>query len=90
MPKNFQNTAQVHSLHMLARLCTKSFSWFQEYLNQELSNVQAGFRKGRGNRSNCQHPLDHSESKGIAKQCIYFIDYPKAFDCVDHNKLENS
>ena len=50
MPKNFQNTVQLHSLHMLARLCRKSFSWFQEYLNRELPNVQAGFRKGRGNR----------------------------------------
>ena len=50
MPKNFQNTVQLHSLHMLARLCRKSFNWFQEYLNRELPNVQAGFRKGRGNR----------------------------------------
>ena len=50
MPKNFQNTVQLHSLHMLARLCRKSFNWFQEYLNRERPNVQAGFRKGRGNR----------------------------------------
>ena len=53
----------------------------QEYMNQELPDVQAGFR------SNCQHPLDHRKSKRIPKKKIYFIDYAKAFDCVDHNKL---
>ena len=43
-------------------------------------------------RSNCQHLLDHRKSKGIKKKKIYFcfIDYTKAFDCTDHNKLENS
>ena len=40
-------------------------------------------------RSNCQHPLDHRKSKKIPEKNIYycFIDYAKAFDCVDHNKL---
>ena len=40
-------------------------------------------------KSNCQHLLDHRESKGIPEKNIYFcfIDYTKAFDCVDHNKL---
>ena len=44
----------------------------------------------RNQRSNCQHPLDHSKSKRVPeKKHIYFcfIDYAKAFDCVDHNKL---
>ena len=41
-------------------------------------------------RSNCQHTLDHRKSKGIPPQKIYcFIDYAKAFDCVDHNKVWN-
>ena len=64
----------------------------QQYVNQELLTEQAGFRKGRGNRSNRQHSLDYRESKGIPKKKIYFcfIDYVKTFDCVDHNKLENS
>ena len=41
---------------------------------------------------NCQHPLDHGKSKRVPEKNIYlcFIDYAKAFDCVDHNKLENS
>ena len=40
-------------------------------------------------RSNCQHPLDHGKSKRVPEKNIYFcfIDYAKAFDCVDHNKL---
>ena len=44
----------------------------------------------RNQNSNCQHLLDHRKSKGI--KYIYFcvIDYPKVFDCMEHNKLENS
>ena len=41
-------------------------------------------------RSNCQHPLDHGKSKRVPEKHLCFIDYAKAFDCVDHNKLENS
>ena len=43
----------------------------------------------RNQRSNCQHPLDHWKSKRVPEKKIYFcfIDYAKAFDCVDHNKL---
>ena len=42
----------------------------QQYMNQELPDVQAGFRKGRGTkyRSNCQHSLDHRERKGIPEK----------------------
>ena len=57
----------------------------QQYMNHELPDVQAGFRK----RSNCQHLLDNGKSKRVPEKNIYlcFIDYAKAFDCVDHNKL---
>ena len=46
-------------------------------------------KRQRNQRSNCQHPLDHRKSKRILGKKIYFcfIDYAKAFDCVDHNKL---
>ena len=59
----------------------------QQYLNHELPFVQAEFRQ-RNQRSNCEHPLDHGKSKRVPKN-LYFclIDYVKAFDCVDHNKL---
>ena len=61
-------------------------------LYQELPDVQAGFRKGRGTRdqiANIRWVIEKAREfqKNIY---FYFIDYAKAFDCVDHNKLENS
>ena len=44
-----------------------------QYMNRELPDVQAGFRKGRGNRSNCQHPLDHRKSKGIPEKHLLLL-----------------
>ena len=46
-------------------------------------------KRQRNQRSNCQHLLDHQKSKRVTENNIYFcfIDYAKAFDCVDHNKL---
>ena len=59
----------------------------QQYINQELSDVQAAFRKGRENqRINPQYPLDHRKAREIQKN-ICFIDYIKTFDFVGHNKL---
>ena len=49
MPKNLQTTVQLHSYHTLAKSCSK-FSKLQQHMNGELTDVQAGFRKGRGNR----------------------------------------
>ena len=64
----------------------------QQYVNQELPGVQAGFRKGRRTRdqiTNIHWIIEKArESQKIIQFC--FIDYAKAFDCVDHNKLENS
>ena len=62
---------------------------FQEYMNRELPDVQAGFRKKQRNqRSNCQHLLDHQKSKRIPENIYFcFTENTKAFDCVDHNKL---
>ena len=51
MPKNAQTTAQLHSFHMLARSCSNSTkAGFNSTVNQELPDVQAGFKKGRGTR----------------------------------------
>ena len=61
----------------------------QQCVNHELPDVQAGFRKGRGTRDQI-HNICWIIKKGIEFQKhIYFcfIDYAKAFDCVDHNKL---
>ena len=55
-------------------------------MNRELPDVQTGFRKGRGSRD--QHLLDHQKAREFQKNTYFwFIDYTKAFDCVDHNKL---
>ena len=64
----------------------------QQYMNHELPDVQAGFRKGRGTRNQIANILWIIEKAREFQKNIYFcfIDYPKAFDCVDHNKLENS
>ena len=62
----------------------------QQYTNHEFPDVQAGFRKGRGTRN--QIPNIHwiIEKAREFQKNICFIDYAKAFDCVDQNKLENS
>ena len=64
----------------------------QQYLNQELPDVQAGFRKGRWTRDQIANTGWIIKKAREFQKNIYFlfIDYAKAFDCVDHNKLENS
>ena len=64
----------------------------QQYVNHELSDVQAGFRKGRGTRDQIANIRWIIEKAREFQKNIYFcvIDYAKAFDRVDHNKLENS
>ena len=61
----------------------------QQYVNQKLSDVQAGFRKGRRTRDQIANICWIIEKAKEFQKDIYFcfIDYPKAFDCVDHNKL---
>ena len=61
----------------------------QQYMNQELSNVQAGFRKGRGTRDQIAniHWITEKEREFQTNIYFCFIDYAKAFDYVDHNKL---
>ena len=89
MTKNVQTTIQLHSSHaskvMLKILQTR----LQQYVNRELPDVQAGFRKGRGTRD--QIANFHSIIKKAREfhKTIYFcfIYYAKAFDSVDHNKL---
>ena len=63
----------------------------QQYMNREFPDTQAGFRKGRGTRD--QIASIHwiiKKAREFQKNIYCFIDYAKAFDCVDHNKLENS
>ena len=61
----------------------------QQYVNHESPDVQAGFRKGRGTRDQIANIHWIIEKAREFQKNIYicFIDYAKAFDCVDHNKL---
>ena len=61
----------------------------QQYVNHELPDVQAGFRRGRGTRDQIANIRWIMEKAREFQKNIYFcfMDYAKAFDCVDHNKL---
>ena len=65
--QNIQTTAKNALISHASKVMLKILpARFQRYVNWELSDVQTGFRKGRG--SNCQHPLDHRKSKGIPEK----------------------
>ena len=60
----------------------------QQYLNCELPDVQAGFSKGRGTRDQIANICWISKKARVPEKHLFcFIDYAKAFDCVDHHKL---
>ena len=90
VPKNVQTTAQLRSSHTLVKLKILE-ARFQQYVNRELPDAQAGFRKDRGTRDQIANICWIIEKAREFQKNIYFcfIDYAKAFDCVDHNKLEN-
>ena len=91
MPKNVQTTTQMHSTHNAIKAMLKILqARLQQYVNWELPDVQAGFRKVRGTRDQIANiPWIIEKAREFQKN-ICFIDYAKAFDYVDHNKLENS
>ena len=68
----------------------KILQGLQQYMNPELPDIQAGFRKGRGTRDQIASILWIIEKASEFQINNYFRDYNKAFDCMDHNKLENS
>ena len=79
---NIQSTVQLCSFHMLARLSSKSFK-------QELPDVQAGFQRSRGTKDQTANICGIMEKSREFQKNTYFcfIDYVKALDCVNHNKL---
>ena len=89
MPKkNVQTTTQLHSARMLVMLKILQ-DRLQQYMNCELPDVQASFRKSRGTRDQIANICWIIGKAREFQKNIYFffIDYAKAFDCVDHNKL---
>ena len=87
MPKNVQTNMQFWSFHMLSKVMLKIFqARLQQYMNLELPDVQAGFRKGRGTRDQIANICWIIEKAREFQKNFYFIDYSKVFECVDHNK----
>ena len=89
MPKNALTNAQLHSSHMLVIMLKILQARLQQYMNCELPDVQAGFRKGRGTRDQIANSIWITKNAREFQENIYFCftDYAKAFECVDHNKL---
>ena len=85
MPKNAQSTTQLHSSHVLVMFKILQ-ARLQQYVNHELPDVQAGFRKCRGTRDQIANILWIIEKAREFQKNIN-KDYAKAFDCVDPNKL---
>ena len=79
-------THWIHSFHMHLKILQVRL---QQYVNSELPDIQAEFRKGRGTRDQIANIRWIIEKVREFQKNIYFcfIDYPKAFDCVDYNKL---
>ena len=86
-PKNAQTTTQLHSFHTLVMLKILQ-ARLQQYMNREFPDVQVGFRKGRGSRDQIANICWIIKRARQFQKNIYFcfIDYAKAFDCVDHKK----
>ena len=89
MPRNVQTTAQLYSSHASKVKLKILQARLQQYVNQELSDVQIRLRKGRGTRDQIANICWIKEKAREFQKNIYFcfIDYAKVFDCVDHNKL---
>ena len=88
MPKNVPNHHTIALISHASKIMLKILQVrLQQYVNHELSHVQAGFRKGRGTRDQIANIRWIIEKAREFQKNICFIDYAKAFDCVDHNKL---
>ena len=84
---NYCTTALIsHASKVMPQILQASF---QQYMNQGLPDVQAGFRKGRGTRDQVANIFWIIKKAREFQKNMYFcfIDYAKAFDCVDHNEL---
>ena len=92
-PKECSNYRTIALISHASKVMLKILqARLQQYMNCELPDVQAGFRKGRRTRNQIANICWIIEKAREFQKNIYFcfIDYAKAFDCVDHNKLENS
>ena len=89
MPKNAE-TLTIALISNVSKVMLKILqARLQQYVNSDLPDVQAGFRKGRGTRDQIANICWIIKKARELQENIYFyfIDYAKAFDCVHHNKL---
>ena len=92
-PKECSNYCTISFISHASKVMLKILqSRLQQYMNREIPDVQVGFRKGRRTRDQVANIHWIIKKAREFQKNIYFclIDYAKAFDCVDHNKLENS
>ena len=90
MPKNVQATTQLCLFTCQQCNAQNPSSYASTVYELTTSRYTNWLQKRQRNQTlNCQHPLDHRKNKGIPEKKIYFcfIDYAKAFDCVNHSKL---
>ena len=89
MPKNAQTTTNCTHSHASKVMLKILQARLQQYVNHELPDIEAGFRKGRGTRDQIANIHWIIKKAREFQKNIYFcfIDYAKAFDCVDHKKL---
>ena len=96
MPKNVQTTTQFISHSFISHTSKVMLkilqARLQQYVKNEIPDVQVVFRKGRGSRDQIANICKIMDKTRELHKNIYFcfIDYAKAFDCVDHKILENS
>ena len=91
--KEFSNYGTIALISHASKAMLKILqARLQQYVNCELPDIQAGFKKGRGTRDQIANIRWIIEKAREFQKNVYFcfIDYAKAFDCVDHKKLENS
>ena len=86
MLKLLHNCTHLHASKVMLKILQARL---QQYVNREISDVQTGFRKGRGTRDQIANIHWILKKARAFQKNIYFsfIDYAKAFDSVDHNKL---
>ena len=87
MPKNYRTIALIsHASKVRLKILQARL---QQYMNHEFPDVQPGFGKGKGTRDQIAniHQIFEKVREFQKNIYFYFIDYAKAFDCVDHNKV---
>ena len=92
-PKDCSNYRTIALISHASQVMLKTLqARLQQYMNREIPDVPGGFREGRGTKDQISNIHWIIEKAREFQKNIYFcfIDYAKVFECVDHNKLENS